>query len=444
MTDPQTVPAAPAASSPEGETVEICRNLIRIDTSNYGSGDARGERRAAEYVAGLIEEVGLSTTLLESAPGRANVFARLEGTDPSADALLVHGHLDVVPAIAADWSVDPFGGELEDGMIWGRGAVDMKDMDAMMISVLRHMVRSGTRPRRDVVFGFFADEEAGMAYGSHWVAEHHRGLFDGVTDAISEVGGYSATIGGRRAYLLQTAEKGLMWLRLNAQGTAGHGSQINDDNPVTRLSRALANIGEHRWPVELTKTTRAFLDSVTELTGVEFDPQNPQRLLAELGSVARFVGATLQTTANPTMLEAGYKVNVVPGSAQAGLDVRYLPGQREIVLAKLAELAGEGVDLEFESDDIALEVPFSGTVVDAMVDALHAEDPDAVVLPYMLSGGTDNKSLDPLGITGYGFVPLRLPDGLDFPAMFHGVDERVPVDSLEFGSRVLHRLLSRY
>ncbi|WIG18842.1 M20/M25/M40 family metallo-hydrolase [Kocuria rosea] len=445
MTDPQTVPAAAAAaSSPEGETVEICRNLIRIDTSNYGSGDAKGERRAAEYVAGLIEEVGLATTVRESAPGRANVFARIEGTDPSADALLVHGHLDVVPAIAADWSVDPFGGEIRDGMIWGRGAVDMKDMDAMMISVLRHMVRTGDRPRRDIVFGFFADEEAGMVYGSHWIAEHHRGLFDGVTDAISEVGGYSATIGGRRAYLLQTAEKGLMWLRLNAQGTAGHGSQINDDNPVTRLSRALANIGEHQWPVELTKTTRAFLDSVTELTGVEFDPQNPQRLLAELGSVARFVGATLQTTANPTMLEAGYKVNVIPGSAQAGLDVRYLPGQREIVLAKLAELAGDGVSFEFESDDIALEVPFSGTVVDAMVDALHAEDPEAVVLPYMLSGGTDNKSLDPLGITGYGFVPLRLPDELDFPSMFHGVDERVPTDSLEFGSRVLHRLLTRY
>ncbi|MFI7581805.1 M20/M25/M40 family metallo-hydrolase [Kocuria kalidii] len=448
MTDPQTAPAAAAPSSPpsspEGETVEICRNLIRIDTSNYGSGDAKGERRAAEYVAGLIEEVGLSTTVLESAPGRANVFARLEGTDPSADALLVHGHLDVVPAIAADWSVDPFGGELRDGMIWGRGAVDMKDMDAMMISVLRHMVRNGDRPRRDIVFGFFADEEAGMVYGSHWIAEHHRHLFDGVTDAISEVGGYSATIGGRRAYLLQTAEKGLMWLRLNAQGTAGHGSQINDDNPVTRLSRALANIGEYQWPIELTKTTRAFLDSVTELTGVEFDPQNPQRLLTELGSVARFVGATLQTTANPTMLEAGYKVNVVPGSAQAGLDVRYLPGQREVVLAKLAELAGDGVAFEFESDDIALEVPFSGTVVDAMVDALHAEDPEAVVLPYMLSGGTDNKSLDPLGITGYGFVPLRLPDELDFPSMFHGVDERVPTDSLEFGSRVLHRLLSRY
>lgn len=171
---------------------------------------------------------------------------------------------------------------------------------------------------------------------------------------------------------------------------------------------------------------------------------DPQRLLAELGSVARFVGATLRTTANPTMLEAGYKVNVVPGSAQAGLDVRYLPGQREIVLDKLAELAGDGIELEFESDDIALEVPFAGTVVDAMVEALHAEDPQALVLPYMLSGGTDNKSLDPLGITGYGFVPLRLPDELDFPAMFHGVDERVPVDSLEFGARVLHRLLAHY
>jgi acetylornithine deacetylase/succinyl-diaminopimelate desuccinylase-like protein len=248
MTDPQTVPAAPAASSsPEGETVEICRNLIRIDTSNYGSGDAKGERRAAEYVAGLIEEVGLTTTMLESAPGRANVFARLEGTDPSADALLVHGHLDVVPAIAADWSVDPFAGELKDGMIWGRGAVDMKDMDAMMISVLRHMVRSGTRPRRDVVFGFFADEEAGMAYGSHWIAQHHRGLFDGVTDAISEVGGYSATIGGRRAYLLQTAEKGLMWLRLNAQGTAGHGSTTTTPSPASPAPWPTSGSTSGRW-----------------------------------------------------------------------------------------------------------------------------------------------------------------------------------------------------
>ncbi|RKQ36307.1 M20/M25/M40 family metallo-hydrolase [Kocuria tytonis] len=432
------------ASTPEAETARICRELIRFDTSNYSSGEAEGERAAAEYVAELIQEVGLQTQYFESAPGRANVFTRLEGSDPSADALLVHGHLDVVPAMAQDWSVDPFAGEERDGMIWGRGAVDMKDMDAMMLSVLRHMRRTGTVPKRDIVFGFFADEEAGMRYGSKYMVAEHPEVFDGVTDALSEVGGYSTTIGGRRAYLLQTAEKGLLWLKLHAQGQAGHGSGLHEDNAVTHLSRAMANIGQYTWPVELTKTTRAFLDEVTELTGVEFDPQNPQRLLRELGDVARFVGATLQNTSNPTVLDGGYKTNVIPGSAQGAVDVRFLPEQKEQVLAKLQELAGEKVRIEAEFEDIALEVPFSGTVVDAMVAALEAEDPDAVVLPYMLGAGTDNKSLSQLGITGYGFVPLQLPDELDFTGMFHGVDERVPVSSLEFGSRVLDRLLRSY
>ena len=435
---------AQGGSAPELETADICQKLICFDTSNYSSGNAKGERAAGEYVAELISDVGLEPQYFESAPGRANVFTRIEGTDPTADALLVHGHLDVVPALADEWSVDPFAGEVKDGMIWGRGAVDMKDMDAMMLSVMRHMARTGQRPKRDLVFGFFADEEAGMAYGSKWVTEKHPEVFDGVTDALSEVGGYSATIGGQRAYLLQTAEKGLMWLNMIAKGEAGHGSGLHADNAVTRLSRAIANIGEYTWPIELTKTTRAFLDSVTEMTGVEFDPQNPQELLRELGHVARFVGSTLQTTANPTMLDAGYKTNVIPGSAQGTIDVRYLPEQRDMVMEKLRELAGEGITFEAEFEDIGLEVPFSGNVVDAMVDSLKAEDPDAVVLPYMLGGGTDNKSLSRLGITGYGFVPLQLPEELDFTGMFHGVDERVPVASLEFGSRVLHRLLTTY
>ena len=442
MSTPESTVAG--QSAPELETADICQKLIRFDTTNYSRGNAKGERAAGEYVAELISDVGLEPQYFESAPGRANVFTRIEGTDPSADALLVHGHLDVVPALAEDWSVDPFAGEVKDGMIWGRGAVDMKDMDAMMLSVMRHMARTGDRPKRDIVFGFFADEEAGMSYGSKWVTQNHPELFDGVTDALSEVGGYSANIGGQRAYLLQTAEKGLMWLNLIAKGEAGHGSGLHENNAVTRLSRAMANIGEYTWPIELTKTTRAFLDEVTELTGVEFDPENPKRLLDELGHVARFVGSTLQTTANPTMLDAGYKTNVIPGSAQGTIDVRYLPEQRDIVMEKLKELAGEGITFEAEFEDIGLEVPFSGNVVDVMVDSLKAEDPDAVVLPYMLGGGTDNKSLSQLGITGYGFVPLQLPDELDFTGMFHGVDERVPVASLEFGSRVLHRLLTNY
>ncbi|MFF5790756.1 M20/M25/M40 family metallo-hydrolase [Paeniglutamicibacter sp. NPDC012692] len=428
----------------EDEVAGICQALIRIDTSNFGGNEGPGERSAAEYVAGLISEVGLETTLLESAPGRANVVARMEGTDKSLPALIVHGHLDVVPAFKDEWSVDPFGAEIKDGMIWGRGAVDMKDMDAMILSVLREMQRDGIRPRRDLIFAFFADEEAGGDYGARWMVETHPELFEGATEAISEVGGFSATIDGKRAYLLQTAEKGIAWLKLTAAGRAGHGSQTNDANAVTRLAAAVTRIGEHDWPISYTDTTRAFLEGVSSMTGIEFTDDNPQVLLDELGNVARFVGATLQNTSNPTALSAGYKHNVIPGAAEALIDVRTLPGQHEEVIAKLRELAGPDVHLSSVHQDRALEVPFAGNLVDQMVAALGREDPEAVVLPYMLSGGTDNKSLSRLGITGYGFAPLRLPEELDFTGMFHGVDERVPVDSLKFGTRVLRDLLTTY
>lgn len=426
------------------EVIRICRDLIRIDTSNYGDATGPGERQAAEYTAGLIEEAGLESTIFESAPGRTSVLTRMTGKDPSKGALVVHGHLDVVPAQKEDWSVDPFGAEEKDGLIWGRGAVDMKDMDAMILAVMRAMARDGRTPERDLIFAFFADEEAGGTYGSHWAVQNRPELFEGATEAISEVGGYSTEIGGQRAYLLQTAEKGLSWLRLVAHGRAGHGSQINTDNAVTRLAAAVARIGQYEWPIELTKTTRQFLDGVTELTGVEFDPDNPEEILKELGTVARFVGATLQNTTNPTVLRSGYKHNVIPGTAEALIDSRTLPGQQEKVLEIVRELAGDGVDVSYSHRDVDLEVPFSGNLVDSMIDALQAEDPGAKVLPYTLSGGTDNKALSRLGITGYGFAPLQLPNDLDFAGMFHGVDERVPVDSLRFGVRVLDRLLSTY
>ena len=432
------------ALRPEDEVVRICQELIRIDTTNFGDNQGPGERKAAEYTAELIEEVGLETSVFESAPGRTNVVARMAGEDPGLGALVVHGHLDVVPAQKQDWSVDPFGGEERDGLIWGRGAVDMKDMDAMILSVLRGFAREGRRPKRDVIFAFFADEEAGGAYGASWTVDNRPELFEGATDAISEVGGYSAEIGGKRAYLLQTAEKGLAWLRLHAHGRAGHGSHINTDNAVTRLARAVTRIGEYQWPIEYTPTTRQFLEGVSELTGVEFDEANPENLLKELGTVARFVGATLQNTTNPTLLESGYKANVIPGTAQALIDVRTLPGQHEQVMEIIRNLAGEGVDISYDHKDVSLEVPFAGNLVDAMIDALHAEDPGAAVLPYTLSGGTDNKSLSRLGITGYGFAPLQLPPELDFTGMFHGVDERVPAESLKFGVRVLDRLLTNY
>ena len=439
-----TSSAAAASVTPAEEVVEICRRLIQIDTSNFGDGSGPGERAAAEYVCELLTEVGYEPELIESEPGRASVVLRIEGTDPSRPALVLHGHTDVVPAQAEDWTVDPFSAEIRDGMIWGRGAVDMKDMDAMIIAVLRDMARRNWRPQRDLIVAFFADEEAGGAKGAGWLVQNRPELFEGATEAISEVGGFSVDIDGRRVYLLQTAEKGLAWLRLLTEGRAGHGSQVNDDNAVTRLAGAVARIGAHSWPLNLTGTVRQLLTGVADLTGTTFDPEDPggiDQLVRSLGPAAKFVGATLRTGTNPTQLSAGYKANVIPGNAEAAIDVRYLPGEEEMVRTTLQELAGPGVRIEPIHADIALEVPFEGDLVDQMVAAIDAEDPGAVVLPYMLSGGTDNKSLSRLGITGYGFAPLQLPPELDFAGMFHGVDERVPVDALKFGVRVLDRLL---
>lgn len=429
----------------EDEVVGICRDLLRIDTSNYGDGSGPGERTAAEHVMGLLTDVGLEPELFESAPGRSNVVVRLEGTDPGRPALVLHGHLDVVPARAQDWSVDPFAGEEVDGLLWGRGAVDMKDMDAMILAVVRQMAREGRRPARDVVVAMFADEEAGGAMGARWAVDHRPELFEGATEAISEVGGFSVDVGGTRAYLLQTAEKGLSWMRLVADGRAQHGSQVAADNAVTHLAEAVARLGRHAWPTHLTPTVRALLEGVAELTGLPLDEDDPDavmRLVEALGPASRFVGATLRHTTNPTQLEAGYKANVIPGRAEATVDGRFLPGREDEFVATVTELAGPHVRVERIHHDIAVEAPATGSLVDAMTDALHAEDPGAVVLPYMLSGGTDNKSLARLGITGYGFAPLRLGPELDFAGMFHGVDERVPVDALRFGTRVLDRLLA--
>jgi len=433
-----------AAATAADEVVQITRELIRFDTSNYGDGTGPGERDAAEYVAGLLQDVGLELEVFESAPRRTCVVTRWAGRDPDRPALVLHGHLDVVPAVPDEWQVDPFAGELHEQMVWGRGAVDMKDMDAMIVSVVRQRVREARPPARDVIVAMFADEEASGVLGSHWAVEHRPELFAGATEAISEVGGYSVDIAGRRAYLLQTAEKGLAWLDLVAQGRPGHGSQVHLDNAVTELAAAVARIGAHRWPLHLVPTVRQLLAGVANLTGLRFDPQDETcvaALVDALGPAAGFVDATVRQTATPTMLNAGYKVNVVPGRAQGSVDARFLPGTCEALLADIAELAGPRVRVEVRTCDTALEAPATAPLVEAMTAALVAEDPGAVVLPYMLSAGTDNKALSRLGIAGYGFAPLRLPPGLDFPAMFHGVDERVPVDALVFGTGVLDRLL---
>jgi acetylornithine deacetylase/succinyl-diaminopimelate desuccinylase-like protein len=435
--------AASAAVTAEDEVATLCRDLITIDTSNYGDHSGPGERPAAEHVAALLSEVGLEPVVLESHPGRASVVTRIEGQDPSRPALLIHGHLDVVPADAADWAVHPFSGEVQDGTIWGRGAVDMKDMDAMTLAVVRQRMREGRPPPRDVVLAFLADEEAGGHWGGRWLVDNHPHLFEGVTEAISEVGGFSANIGGQRLYLVQTAEKGLAWLRLTARGTAGHGSLLQSDNAVIELAETVARIGRHEWPTRLTRSAQAFLEAASEALGLEFTPGAAPQVLAKLGPLARMVGATLRNTANPTMLNAGYKVNVVPGMAAASVDGRFLPGYEEEFLAELDSLLGPGVQREYINTDIALETSFDGDLCAAMTAALLAEDPEARAVPYCMPAGTDAKQFSRLGIQCFGFAPLRLPADADFFGMFHGVDERVPVDALRFGVRVLDGFLDR-
>ncbi|MBR7824848.1 M20/M25/M40 family metallo-hydrolase [Actinospica sp. MGRD01-02] len=437
MSDSAT-PATDEHETEYGEVVGFLTDLIRIDTSN----PVKPERPAAEYVAEKLAEAGLEPRIFESDQGRASVVARLEGSGSSADALLVHGHLDVVPADPADWSVHPFAGEVKDGLVWGRGAVDMKDMDAMTLAVVRRMLREGRRPRRDIVLAFLADEEAGGNYGAKFLADKHPELFEGCTEAISEVGGYSYEINPElRLYLIETAQKGLAWMRLHARGQAGHGSMLNTDNAVTRVAQAVARIGAHEFPVTLTPTVRDFLTEVCEAMGIEFDPKQPEAAVAQLGPLARFIGATLRHTANPTMLEAGYKSNVIPERASAVIDGRFLPGGQDEFLAAIDELAGPGVTRENIHLDRSVESPFGTPLVETMLAALQAEDPAARTVPYCLSAGTDNKTFASLGMTGYGFVPLRLTPDLDFAAMFHGVDERVPVSALDFGARVLDRFL---
>ena len=423
------------------EVAGLASDLIRIDTTNTGDDSGPGERMAAEHVAGLLTEVGLEPVLLESRPKRASVVARIEGEDPSRPGLLIHGHLDVVPAAAEDWQVHPFSGEVQGGCVWGRGAVDMKDMDAMMLAVVRQRLREGRRPPRDIVLAFPADEEAGGNHGASWLVDNHPELFGGVTEAIGEVGGFSTVIGGQRLYLLQTAEKGMAWLRLLARGTAGHGSMLNPDNSVTEVAEAVARIGRHEWPVRLTPSVTAFLEAAADALGVQFSQNNPHAVLEKIGPLARMVGATLTNTSNPTMLNAGYKVNVIPQTASAQIDGRFLPGFQDEFLTEIDNLLGPTVRREYVNNSIAMETTFDGDLCDAMVSALTDTDPEGKVVPYCLSGGTDAKHFSRLGIRCFGFTPLRLPADLDFSAMFHGIDERVPTEALEFGTKVLDRFI---
>mgnify|MGYP000926898604 CR=1 FL=1 len=428
----------------EDEAVDITRDLIRIDTSNWGPDPQTvGEAEAAEYCAEQLRDVGWDPEIIvTTSDRRRGVAVRIPGSDPTAAAIVVHGHLDVVPAVASDWSHPPFSAEIDDGFIWGRGAVDMKNMDAMILAVARHWGRTGERPRRDVIVVFFPDEEAGMVHGSRWFAENRPDIFAGASEAIGEVGGFSLSVSDDlRLYPIQTAEKGIKWLRLRAAMRAGHGSMIHEDNAVTELAEAVARIGRYRWPVRRTKTVERFLDELSNAYGVDLTVSDTETVLERLGTLGMLVGATLQNTANPSMLEAGYKVNVIPTEAVAHIDGRFLPGYETEFDETIRSLVSDTVEIETVNEDIAIESPYETVTFDLMAKVLRDEDPGARAVPYMISGGTDAKALSQLGIDCYGFSPLQMPADLDYWRLFHGVDERVPVEGLKFGVRTLRRFL---
>ncbi|WP_375481364.1 M20/M25/M40 family metallo-hydrolase [uncultured Jatrophihabitans sp.] len=430
--------AAAEHPTAQDEVTELLVDLIRFNTSN----PTHPERPAAEWVAEKLDEVGVESQIIEADPGRASTIARIEGSDSSRPPLLIHGHLDVVPADASEWSVDPFGGEVKDGYVWGRGAIDMKDMDAMVLALVREWSRTGQQPSRDIVLAFVSDEEAGGRQGAHPLVDNHPDLFADCTEAISEVGGYSISLNEQaRVYAVQTAEKGINWLRLRAKGRPGHGSFVHPDNAVTQLAQAVSRLGTYDWPIVITDSVRGLVKGIGEVLQRDLDPENPDEWLPLLGGAARMIGATVRNTANPTMMNAGYKTNVIPSTAEARVDTRFLPGQEDALLATVDELLGEHVERETEVRDIAVETSFDGAFVDAMGDALRLEDPGAVMVPYLMSGGTDAKSFSTLGMRCFGFSPLLLPPDLDFMSLFHGIDERVPVEGLQFGVRVLDRLL---
>jgi acetylornithine deacetylase/succinyl-diaminopimelate desuccinylase-like protein len=416
--------------TPYSRVVRLCSDLIRIDTSPAGE----GERAAAEFVAGELSGLGLEPRVFEHLPRRGSVVARIEGTDPSRPALLVQMHLDVVAADPAAWSVPPFSGEVRDGQVWGRGAVDMKDMIAMVITALGGKLASGWRPARDIVIAAVADEEMGGREGAGWLVDTHPGLFEGCTESIGEAGGFSHDVGdGSRAYFVQIAEKGITWLRLVAHGRGGHGSLIHPDNPIPRLAEALVRVQGYAPPPRSAESTEAMVAAVRQWAG----QADTDAALAVVGPLARLLLPTLRNTYSITRLAAGAAHNVVPFTAEASIDGRYVPGFGAELLDEIRQVVGDLADVEVVLEGSAVQTSFDGAVPDAIRAAIEEEDPGAIVVPTCLPIGTDAKHFARLGIRHFGFIPLLLPAGYDFASMFHGTDERVPVSALVTGVRIL-------
>ena len=448
------------------ECVEHLRELIRIPSVNppgladgaAGRDSIGGETAAAAYCAEVLTAAGVAAEILETVPGRGSCFARLPATvsDPETPLVLL-SHIDVVPVDVESWTHDPFGGELIDGVIWGRGAVDMKDMVAMELSVMLALARGAGDRRRDVIFAAVADEEAGGAFGAaHWATQRPDLFSDGsgrpAAAALNEVGGYSMTVGDRRVYTIQVAEKGVAWTRMRSTGTTGHGSMPHPDNAALKLAEAVTRLGAATHAARITPVVGTFLaalglETVADRVLAGDEPGAFAALEAGVDDpvLRRSLAAMLRDTVTPNMIHAGKKVNVIPGSGEAEVDVRTLPGtDQDALLAEMQATVGPLAQVTAVVQLPAVEAPADAPIVELMRAALLRADPDASVAPMMITPGTDAKALATIGIPTYGFAPLRLAPEMPFLSLFHGHDERVPVSALRFGLPVLHEVVTRF
>lgn len=446
----EPLPTLPHDAELGDEAVRHLQALLRIDTTNPPG----NETPAAEYLAALLTDAGVEPTLVGPSPSRRSVVARLAGTSREPP-LLVHAHLDVVPAEPAHWTHPPFGGEIHDGYLWGRGAIDMKHMAVMATLVLCRLAREGRKLSRDIIFAGVADEEAGCDDGSKWLVDHHPDLVRSEY-ALGEVGGATMYIGGHPIYPVQIAEKGVVWMKLKARGTPGHGSIPREDNAVARLSEAVARLARRPLPHHLTAAASAYLDALAATQSFPRsmvlrqlkDPKLARGLLRILPDrhQAALLGAALSNTATPTMLRAGFKTNVIPAEAEAEVDGRSLPGQTsEDLVAEVQAVIGKHIEVLVTRSLPPVETAAPSPLFDVITAAVDAHHPGATIVPTLISGFTDAKHWSRLGARCYGFCPVRFPeDGPSFPQLFHGHDERIPVDGLRWGVNVLHDIVRRF
>ena len=426
--------------------VELLQRLIRFDTTNPPG----NEGTCIEFLRDLLERAGLEVELHAKEPGRPNLVSRIGGSG-GGTPLLLYGHVDVVTTAGQQWTRPPFGGDLVDGSVWGRGALDMKGGVAMLVSAFLRAHERGLEPRGEIVLAVLSDEEAGGDLGARFLATERAPLFDGVRYALGEFGGFSIELGGRRFYAVQVAEKQICWLKATVRGRGGHGALITRGGTMARLARLLRDLDRKRLPVHVTPVARELIERVAAevpkgqravLTSL-LKPRLTATALRLLGTHAQMFEPMLRNTVSATIVRAGDKINVVPAEIEVELDGRTLPGfGPDDLIAELGAIVGDDVELELIRHDPGPPEADLG-LFDTLAATLREMDPEGIPIPLLLVGVTDARHFAPLGIQTYGFLPMRLPPGFSFQSLIHSADERVPADAIEFGTDAIHRVLER-